>query len=298
MWDGRETFKDASSTACILGTTDCFAPLHFDLADQANGATTGHAQATQPLSAADQDAIATFEAGLYTAQVFDTSAGNLVAAHAKGGPKNLSRQPFYFGINDAVSGDYRAGSSFDPAVFRLYEAWQSRQKPDKADPGGEHLWDARQAIARGEALFNARPIAISGVAGLNDDLNVPVMLGTCSTCHDAPGAGSHSIPVPLDIGIADGSRRTPDMPLYTLRNKTTGETVQTTDPGRALITGKWKDIGKFKGPVLRAVATRAPYFHNGMAADLDAVIDFYDTRFNMQLTAQEKHDLVAFLRAL
>ena len=88
------------------------------------------------------------------------------------------------------------------------------------------------------------------------------------------------------------------MPLYTLRNRTTGATSETTDPGRALVTGKWKDIGRFKGPVLRAVATRAPYFHNGMAKDLAAVVDFYYTRFDINLTAQEKRDLVAFLRAL
>ena len=48
----------------------------------------------------------------------------------------------------------------------------------------------------------------------------------------------------------------------------------------------------------RAVATRAPYFHNGMAKDLAAVVDFYYTRFDINLTAQEKRDLVAFLRAL
>ena len=79
------------------------------------------------------------------------------------------------------------------------------------------------------------------------------------------------------------------MPLYQLRNKTTGDVVETTDPGRALITGKWKDIGRFKGPILRALATRAPYFHNGFAADLDAAVDFYNQRFDIGLTPQE-HD--------
>ncbi|HEY2188540.1 MAG TPA: hypothetical protein VGH48_08260 [Caldimonas sp.] len=49
-------------------------------------------------------------------------------------------------------------------------------------------------------------------------------------------------------GLADASRRTPDQPLYTLRNKTPGATVQTIDPGRALISGHWQDIGRFKGP--------------------------------------------------
>ena len=56
---------------------------------------------------------------------------------------------------------------------------------------------------------------------------------------------------PLNIGLVDASRRTPDMPLYTLRNKTTREIVQVTDPGRALIDGKWSHIGRFKGPMLQ-----------------------------------------------
>jgi cytochrome c peroxidase len=80
------------------------------------------------------------------------------------------------------------------------------------------------------------------------------------------------------------------------RRQHTGETLQTTDPGRALVTGKWKDVGRFKGPILRSVAARAPYFHNGSAPDLRAVVDFYDTRFGVGFTTAEKADLVAFLR--
>jgi cytochrome c peroxidase len=85
---------------------------------------------------------------------------------------------------------------------------------------------------------------------------------------------------------------------YTLRHKTTGETKIVTDPGRALITGKWKDIGRFKGPILRGLAGRAPYFHNGSAATLADVVNFYDQRFALGLSEQQKSDLVAFLRAL
>jgi cytochrome c peroxidase len=88
------------------------------------------------------------------------------------------------------------------------------------------------------------------------------------------------------------------MPLYTLRRNSTGETVQTTDPGRAMITGKWADIGKFKGPVLRGLAARAPYFHNGSAATLEDAVNFYDKRFSIGLTRREKADLAAFLRSL
>jgi cytochrome c peroxidase len=78
----------------------------------------------------------------------------------------------------------------------------------------------------------------------------------------------------------------------------TGEIVKVTDPGRALIDGKLSHIGRFKGPMLRNLAPRAPYFHNGFAKDLDAVVDFYEDRFKLNLNKQERIDLIAFLRAL
>jgi len=59
--------------------------------------------------------------------------------------------------------------------------------------------------------FNNKPIAISGVKGINDDLPIPLLNGHCTTCHDTPASGNHSIPAPLDIGLTDASRRTPDM---------------------------------------------------------------------------------------
>ena len=291
MWDGRETFLEPLSKNCVLGTSKCFAPLHFDLADQANSATVGHAQAAQPLTAARRDAIVAFESTLFTTQVFDSDAGELTARQALGGPAYLSQQNFYFGMNDVVSGDYRTGALFDPTVFKLYDAW------DKPIPGAG-VAAARLAVARGQTLFNSKPIQIVGVKGLNDALGVPILSGTCTTCHDTPNAGNHSIPVPLDIGVADASRRTPDLPLYALRNKLTSQVIQTTDPGRALITGKWSDIGKVKGPILRALAARPPYFHNGSASDLGAVVDFYNQRFGIGFTEDEKADLVAFLRTL
>jgi cytochrome c peroxidase len=49
---------------------------------------------------------------------------------------------------------------------------------------------------------------------------------------------------------------------------------------------------------LRSVASRPPYFHDGSAADLPAVVEFYNNRFNIGLTEAEKADLVAFLAAL
>lgn len=293
MWDGRETTRDANSSDCIYGTTICFSPVSFDLSTQSNHATLGHAEALRELTTEERDSIVAFELELFTAQIHDKQAGNLTAEKGRGGPKALTSQDYYFGINDTLVGDYRTQAAFNPNVMSLYDSW-NRYAPGNSN----QIKSARAAIARGEDLFNTKPIQITGVSGINDDLGLAVLPGTCTTCHNTPNSGNHSTPMPLNIGIADESRRTPDMPLYTLQNKATGEIVKTTDPGRALITGKWKDIGRFKGPILRAVASRAPYFHDGSATNLAEVVDFYDNRFNIGLTPSEKADLIAFLAAL
>jgi len=273
MWDGRETFPNQS--------------IHFDLSDQANGATLGHAAAINPLTQAQRKAIVTFETGLFTAQSTDTAAGPLNAQRGAGGPVSLSRQPFYIGINDVLS------PGFNPRAFTLFEAWQNL-----ASSGRDAYTDAREAVARGQETFNRRGFTIADVRGVNDALGMPALPGTCTTCHDTPNVGNHSTSLPLDLGLTTASMRTRDMPLYTFRNKTTTEVVQTTDPGRALITGKWKHMSLFKGPILRGLAARAPYFHNGFAATLADVVEFYNDRFNIGLSAREKADLIAFLKAL
>jgi cytochrome c peroxidase len=283
MWDGRETFPGQS--------------MAFDLRDQANAATVGHAQASVPLTTAQRQEIVDFETALFTAQIYDVAAGDLGARKAQGGPSPLSKQDFYIGINDPL-GHNPKGIPFSPIVFTDFDAWANLKSHD--DEGENESADrnaARSAVARGAALFNGRRIDIQGVKGLNDDLGVQTIPGTCGTCHDSPNVGNHSVAAPLDIGLTDASRRTPDLPLYTLRNKTTNATIQTTDPGRALVTGRWKDIGRFKGPILRGLAARAPYFHNGSAANLNEVVEFYNSRFGIGLTDAEVSDLVAFLRA-
>jgi cytochrome c peroxidase len=291
MWDGRES----TPATTVLQ----------DLAHQSNDATRGHAQAALDLTTQERQDIVAFETGLFTAQVWDRDAGLLRDDGARGGPVALSQQLFFIGINDPV-GLNPTNAPFDPRAFTIFDAWSvlpARPGHDAGDTD-ERTERARRAIARGQEIFNTKPIVISGVAGLNDQtfangVTLPASFnGTCTTCHDAPNAGDHSVKAPLNIGLTDASRRTPDLPLYTLRRLSNGEIVKTTDPGRAMITGLWADIGKFKGPVLRALASRAPYFHNGSAASLEAVLDFYESRFGLGLTPQEKADLVAFLRAL
>lgn len=288
MWDGREsTPLTATLPVGIAALSDAAnrSNLLADLAHQANDATRGHARSNRDLTPEETQAIVRFELSIVAAQEVDFKAGSLDSLGGAGGADDLDAQDFYVSINDVLGADH-FGNAFNPEAMHVYDGWVQNRNPKRAQ------------IARGQALFNSKPINITDVAGLNDDLHLPVIHGTCTTCHDSPNVGNHSVALPINIGLTDASRRTSDMPLYTLRNLQAGATTQTTDPGRALITGKWKDIGKFKGAILRNLAGRAPYFHNGLAADLNAAVNFYDTRFGIGFTPHEKGDLVAFLKTL
>lgn len=279
MWDGREA----------------------SLSDQARDATLGHAQADAAPSDEERQQIVDFETGLFTAQLFDNKAGFLNAAGANGGPAALQEQlgDFFIGVNDPF-GQNPTRAAFTSDIFDLYDAWSGLRAKDDVSR-------SRAAVARGEALFNNTPIEIRGVAGINDVLSQDSVPGFCGTCHDTPNVGNHSVKAPLDIGIADAGALSPPhldisgLPVFTLRCVTgpfAGRSYVVTDPGRALISGKCADIGKLKGPILRGLAARAPYFHNGSAATLMDVVNFYDERFHLNFSEQDKRDLVAFLDSL
>jgi hypothetical protein len=207
---------------------------------------------------------------------------------------------FYGGINDPLGGNPK-GIPFTSKIFDLYQAWNDIY-------GGGPVNAARESIARGEALFNNTPIAITGVAGLNDALGVTQIAGFCGTCHDTPDVGNHSVKLPINIGVANGGPNNDnpgldigDLPTFMLlcvSGPNAGKNYTVTDPGRALISGLCADIGKVKGPILRGLAGRAPYFHNGSAATLLDVVNFYVQRFNINFTDAQKADLVAFLQTL
>ncbi|MGA2552925.1 MAG: hypothetical protein ABSF50_22520, partial [Burkholderiaceae bacterium] len=157
-----------------------------------------------------------------------------------------------------------------------------------------------------------RTFTIGGVAGLN---NIPVLgnniPGTCSTCHSQTNAGNDSFPnAQHDIGIAgqsvafNGPAPAKDLPIFQLTCTGTattvygGQVVTTNDPGLALITGKCADIGRSTVPDLRGLAARSPYFHDGSASSLTDVINFYNKRFSIGLSAQDIVDLGNFLSVL
>lgn len=281
MWDGRESAPGRSLNAALI--------------QQASNAVTSHSAVPSSPAVALLQAVVNFELGQFAAQSSNNTADALAAAGATGGPRNLAKQNFTPGANEPFTANGGGGPP-PAAVFNLYSAWQSLTGTDPTSL-------ARAAIARGEPIFNTRSMLLRGVAGLNerrgpDQLPRTTIQGTCGTCHNTPNVGNDSSAMALNIGLANADRRTPDLPRFTLLKKTTGATVQTSDPGRALVTGKWADIGKFTIPQLRALSARAPSFHNGSAANLEAVVDYYDRRFALALSPGERQDLVLFLKAL
>jgi hypothetical protein len=98
----------------------------------------------------------------------------------------------------------------------------------------------------------------------------------CSTCHQSPrftdvlSGPDRNIPLlhdPAEVGMD---------PAYAERSAT----------------------GKYRTTPLRGLIQHAPYFHDGSAADLMAVVDHYDTLFGLRLTTIQKMDLVEYLKSL
>jgi cytochrome c peroxidase len=154
--------------------------------------------------------------------------------------------------------------------FNLFDAWAGEANPRRAQ------------IARGQVVFNSTNVSHK----------------SCTACHNSVNNGTNIDNRLFDIRTASAEARTPDLPLYTFRNKQTGEIRQLTDAGFGNVTGRWEDLGLFKTPTLRGLAARAPYFHNGIAASLEDVVRHYEKHFGFVFTDEERADLVAFLNAL
>jgi hypothetical protein len=284
MWDGREP----------------------SLQSQFVDATLGHAQASAPPTSSQVDQGVAFEVGLFTAQSFSNEAGSLSKAGATGGPVNLSKMGVP-NVPQPVIGH----------AFTFYDAW--------ALPINTA---AQTSINRGQTIFNSRMFTIAGVTGFNDaGPGNPAANSTCSTCHNTLNVGSDVIPGGRHLGIGDNSRvdqsgnqtsatvlpPADDEPLFSFLcpvgsipffsnpvtvDQITYDEFQTTDPGMGMITGRCADLGKFKVPRLNGLAARAPYFHNGSAATVEQLVEFYNVRFNIGLSPQEKKDLAGFLKSL
>jgi cytochrome c556 len=294
MFDGRESLIFPLNNAQTFPSN-----LNTDLTQQAIDATIEHAQATEPPTATQLSQIVSFELALNSAQLFDFAAGDL-SKGAQGGSQFLSTQPYYPGINDSLGADPE-GKAFNPDVFTIYSSFQNSRNPQQA------------SIARGEQIFDNQPLTISDVPGLTTGSQQ--IMGTCTTCHDTFNVGNHSFPLPLDIGTGHSltyetdpniiaalkELSAPTLPVFQLvctQGALAGTTYYTSDPGKALISGQCSDIGRGKGLILRGLAARAPYFHNGVAANLQQLVNFYNQRFQIGLSKQQMQDLVNFLQTL
>jgi cytochrome c peroxidase len=320
MWDGRESTPLTGTTKILYANYP--GSLQGDLAHQSVDATVTHAQGdgTRPTTAEQQE-IVNFEMALYTAQSLGFFTGPLNSSGGNGGPAPLATLPFFISINSSVhallpNGPEQPGGLVTPGdgqftsnIFNLYNAWSALPS-----------YDLRASVARGQTIFNTRPITITGVAGINDDVSegglvsggIPSLTGTCGTCHDSPNVGNHSFPTPLNIGTGDPSPSNasvnmgglditylPRITVCQLVNGQPGNNCKTTsDLGQALIDGNFAHVGKIKGPILRGLSARAPYFHNGSAQTLLDVVHFYENRFALVLSPQDELDLFNFLSVL
>ena len=64
------------------------------------------------------------------------------------------------------------------------------------------------------------------------------------------------------------------------------------------VTLRVEDLGAFKSPSLRNVEVTAPYSHDGRFATLEEVVDHYDKHFGLELTGDEKRNLIEYLKSI
>ena len=206
------------------------------------------------------------------------------------------------------------GNNTTRYVFPMGGKWL--HLPRTSDDAENARNAARESIARGHDVFMFRTFWIKDSMHLNSvGLGNPVKR-TCATCHGmhmtgmdtANGwmdIGTTNLPWATEVPLNPWTEAKPQMPLFRVTCKPTvrphpflGRVIYTQDPGRALISGLCNDVGTIVMEQFRGLAARAPYFSNGSAATLRELVDFYDRRYNIGYSEQEKQDLVNFLGAL
>jgi hypothetical protein len=261
------------------------------LKTQALSAIMGHEQARVAPSRQQIDRIVEFESQVYAAQ----------AAHIFGGPLAVPGGPSALG--PAALRDHRAGvlgdNDYDP-VFGQFTSWK----------GTDYY---RSSVARGADIFMFRQFWLRDATHINSiGLGNPLKR-TCATCHNAQMTGQDLSAGWVDVGTTNYPTWTEpstwaessELPVFKITcsrdadpHPYLGRVIYSTDPGRALISGRCVDVGSIVMQQLRGLAARAPYFANGSAKTLREVVDFYDRRFDMKLTDEEKEDLINFLGVL
>lgn len=235
-----------------------------------------------------------FELKLHVAQNASTLAGRF----------DLPNTPKALGVAAMVKGEAgRIGNDRDTGVFFFFEEWRG---PGKR---GNRTDEFRASVARGYDLFFFQPFWIRDTFGINSlPLGNPYKQ-TCAFCHSTQLTGGDVVPGWMDIGANNRPHALPAMdsklPTFKVTCKPSalphpylGRVIYTHDPGRGLISGRCRDVGALVMQQFRGIAARAPYFSNGSAKDLRAIIDFYNTRYDIKYTERNKQDLVNFFSVL
>ncbi len=267
------------------------------LSVQAQSAYHDHQGGHGPLPRAQLERILAFENQVYVAQVWDARGGSLIEPNGPAalGPANVARH------------DVHVLNSAKTPGFHFFEMWL--QRGASPDPQAEF----RASVARGNDIFINRRFWVKDVAHINSIGLANPAKRSCAVCHNAQTSGMDLAPGWVDLGTTNFPTWTEspvwsessDLPVFKLTCRADapphpflGRQIYTSDPGRALVTGHCADIGAITMGQFRGLAARAPYFANGSAKDLRELVDYYDRRFDMRLTGQEKQDLINFLGVL
>jgi hypothetical protein len=260
---------------------------------QMEDAARTHLQMMGPLPAETIAALREFELSLSTAQQSSHTGGALDTLGAIGGPATL---------RDSQPG---ALGSIGVRVFSEFGAWENIPPGEAARLTPEQLaW--RQSVARGARVFREKTFLITDSSGINSPMGFgnPVR-NSCVFCHNMTRMGNDVAPGQVDLGTTTMpfSDPQPDFPLFRITctgrpHPFYGRVILTHDPGFALTTGRCADVGKITLQSMRGLSARAPYFANGSAETLGEVIDYYERRYNIGYTPQEKQDLINLMSAL
>jgi len=256
---------------------------------QMRDAASTHLALLKHFSTDDMKRITDFESRVFVAQQTDTAGGAVDANGAEGGAAKLANsEPGMLG-------------SIGHAVWSEFAAWE---KPASNLPPAQAVY--RASVARGAKVFRDKTFLISDSAGINSPIGFgnPVR-NSCALCHNMSQMGNDVAPGQVDLGTTNQpfADPAPQLPLFRVTclgppHPHYGRVIYTSDPGYALTTGRCADVGKITLQSMRGLAARAPYFSNGSAKDLRGVVDFYDRRYHIGYTEQEKQDLVNLMSAL
>ena len=206
--------------------------------------------------------------------------------------KRLSETPVYKKQFDTIFGELtidrvgQAIAAFErvlvtaPSPYDYHEQMRAFAGLDEEDIAEDP--DLAKRYAEAKAAVEAHPMSEEAKRGREIFFTEK---GNCTACHVGANLADekyHNIGIGMD-------KPEPDL-------------------GRFVVTKDPKDTGAFKTPTVRNVALTAPYMHDGSVATLEEVVEWYDKGGHpnphlsdkirpLKLTAQDKTDLVAFMKA-